>query len=284
MIQAITITFALHLTKTVWQALAVIIILTAGSLFVVWLGIMNMKFGIGGTIVLILFNIITTAFPMIIRAARNLLQLQGGYLWIGLLVLLGFGEIVFWIAFCHAYYPIKTINTTLSSRDKPVIVPIGLNAGAMMTYMIGMALLMLPTLLGNLLGPHSIFANIYFDAVISGLLAFLLFYFFMFMTFNPKEQAKQLRNSNNYILGIRPGEPTRQYIKQKLLVISFPGALLNSIQLTLGLLGIPLLGKYAGFAIIPMYAVMIVMFMIGIRDALMILLFPKKYQQLEETY
>lgn len=149
-----------------------------------------------------------------------------------------------------------------------------------MTYMIGMALLMFPTMIGSLLGRNSIFANVYFDAIISGLLAFGLFYFFAFMQFNPKEQAKQLRNSNNYVLGIRPGKPTQEYLKQKLLRVSFWGALLNAIQLTLGLLGNQLLGKFAGFAVIPMNIVMLVMFMTGIKDQLLTLLFPSRYEKL----
>lgn len=48
LIQAVTLVIGLHLTSDILQALDVIIILTAGSMFVVWLGYMNMEFGIGG--------------------------------------------------------------------------------------------------------------------------------------------------------------------------------------------------------------------------------------------
>ena len=69
-------------------------------------------------------------------------------------------------------------------------------------------------------------------------------------------------------------------MKQKLLRVSFWGALLNAIQLALGLLGNQLLGKFAGFAVIPMNIVMLVMFMTGIKDQLLTLLFPSRYEKL----
>lgn len=280
LIQAVTLVIGLHLTSDIFQAIAVIIILTAGSLFVVWMGYMNMEFGIGGTITIVLFNMVTMSLPNLEKAVKAIQTLSHPVFWIVALVAVGVLAIVFWNAFGHAYYPVKTINTSMSSNAKPIIVPIGLNTGAMMTYMIGMALLMFPTMIGSLLGQGSIFANVYFDAIVSGIMAFGLFYFFAFMQFNPKEQAKQLRNSNNYVLGIRPGKPTQNYLKQKLIRVSFWGALLNALQLTFGLLGNQLFGKFAGFAIIPMNIVMLVMFMTGIKDQLLTLLFPSRYEKL----
>ena len=85
---------------------------------------------------------------------------------------------------------------------------------------------------------------------------------------------------NNYILGVRPGEPTRKYLRQILLHVSFLGALLNAIQLSFGLLGGQVLGNFAGLAIIPMNMIMIVMFMQGIKDQILVLLFPLKYEKL----
>lgn len=280
LIQATTMTIAFHLVAGMYKTIAVIIILTAGSLFVVWLGFMNMQFGIGGTVTIILFNIITMSLPTIRKAVRNLTSFSYPYFWISLLIIVSLLIIFFWNAFSHAYYPLKVINTSLSSRDDPVTIPIGLNLGAMMTYMIGMALLTMPTMLGNLLGARSIFANYYFDAIISGLLAFVLFYFFAFMQFNPKEKAKQFRNENNYIPGVRPGKPTQRYLQKRLFLVCLPGAILNPIQLVLGLLGPHFLGKFAGFAVIPMYSVMVVMFMTSLKDTILTLLYPRKYDRL----
>ncbi|WP_304682968.1 accessory Sec system protein translocase subunit SecY2 [Lactobacillus taiwanensis] len=280
-IQSLAITLGLHITKTLLDSLAVTLILTAGSLFVVWLGNINMKFGIGGTITIILFNIISGSFPSLIRSVKLLSQQRYGIIMVVLAGIVGCIILVFWIAFNRAYYPIKIVNTMMSSHDKPIILPLGLNMGAMMTYMVGMSLLMVPTLLINVLGPRSIWANPYFNMAVSGGLAFVLFYFFTFVQFDPKEQAKtMLHNNNNYIIGIRPGEPTKKYLQQVVLHVSFIGAVLNAIQLSFGLLGSQILGKFAGLAIIPMNMIMIVMFMQGIKDQLLMLLFPLRYAHL----
>ncbi len=279
-IQSLAITLGLHITKTLLDSLAVTLILTAGSLFVVWLGNINMKFGIGGTITIILFNIISGSFPSLIRSVKLLSQQRYGIIMVVLAGIVGCIILVFWIAFSRAYYPIKIVNTMMSSHDKPIILPLGLNMGAMMTYMVGMSLLMVPTLLINVLGPRSIWANPYFNMAVSGGLAFVLFYFFTFVQFDPKEQAKTMLHNNNYIIGIRPGEPTKKYLQQVVLHVSFIGAVLNAIQLSFGLLGSQILGKFAGLAIIPMNMIMIVMFMQGIKDQLLMLLFPLRYAHL----
>ena len=278
--QSLAVTLGLHITKTLLDSLAVTLMLTAGSLFVVWLGNMNMTFGVGGTITIVLFNIISGSFPSLIRSVKLLSQQRYGIIIVVLAGIVGCIILVFWIAFNRAYYPIKIVNTMMSSHDKPIIIPLGLNMGAMMTYMVGMSLLMVPTLLINVLGPRSIWANPYFNLAVSGGLAFVLFYFFTFVQFDPKEQAKTMLHNNNYIIGIRPGEPTKKYLQQVVLHVSFIGAVLNAIQLSFGLLGSQVFGKFAGLAIIPINMIMIVMFMQGIKDQLLMLLFPLKYAHL----
>ncbi|WP_295746726.1 accessory Sec system protein translocase subunit SecY2 [uncultured Limosilactobacillus sp.] len=279
-LQSAFITIGFHLTANIYQAVAVTIILTAGAMFVTWLGIMNMKFGIGGTVTLILFNIISGSIGMVRRAVTQIMKLPYAWLWLTGLLLLSLGLMVFWIAFTKAYYPLYTVDITLSSKNKPVLKPVGLNMGAMMTYMVGMALLMMPTMLGAILGPQSIFANPRFDAALSGVLTFILFYFFSFMQFSPRQQAKAFRNSNTYIPNVRPGKPTQRYLSRLMWVICFPGAVLNTIQLVFGLMGQQFLGKFGSITVIPMNIVMIVMIIGGMRDTLLTLVFPQKYYRL----
>lgn len=47
-ISATALTFMFHLTGNLYQALAVILVWTTGSMLVLWIGVMNMRFGIGG--------------------------------------------------------------------------------------------------------------------------------------------------------------------------------------------------------------------------------------------
>lgn len=279
-VQSLAFTLGLKLTANFFTDLVVTLMLTAGSLFVVWLGNMNTEFGIGGTITIILFNIISGTFPNLLLSIKKVLMQPWGYVWLILVTITSFGLLIFWLAFNRAYYPIKMIDTMMSSHEKPIILPLGLNIGAMMTYMVGMSLLMIPTLLANILGPQSLFANPYFEIILSGILAFGLFYFFSFVQFDPKEQAKTMLHNNSYIIGIRPGEPTKKYLQRLVIRVCFWGALLNAVQLSFGLLGSRILGNFAGLAILPMNIIMIVMFMQGIKDQLLMLLFPSRYVHL----
>ncbi|MGN1272020.1 MAG: accessory Sec system protein translocase subunit SecY2 [Lactobacillus sp.] len=279
-VQSTFVTVGLLKTKDLMQNVVVILILSAGSMLVTWMCFMNIKFGVGGTSPVILINILTSMIPTFFKIVRNFHTLDNYYLWIILIITIAVITIYFWVAFSHAYYPLQTINPTLPSYSKPVTVPIGLNLGAMMTYMMGMALLSLPAMIQPYLGENSLLNNAYFNAGLSFVITFLLFYFFTFIQFNPKDQAKALRDANNYVIGVRPGKPTQKYLRKLLLVITLPGALITASQLTLGLWGSRLFGAYAGLAVIPMNISMIAMFTLGIKDQVETLFYPYRYRKL----
>lgn len=280
-IQAMLLVFGLISQRNFFRDCAMIIILTAGSCLVVWLCFRNIKYGVGASAPVILTSILNGAIPNVIANVRMLMKFEYAWLWISLLVIFILLLVLFWMAFNKAYYPLRIINPSLPSKSKAMLVPIGLNMAAMMMYMVGMALLTLPIMISPYFPSNKILNSWQFSAIFSTVMAIALFYFFTFVSFDPKDQAKGMRNNHTYILGIKPGLPTQKYLRRLILIIAFPGAILNSAQLVLGLYGAQFLGRYAGFAIIPMNVVMIVMFMSGIRDQVAALLFPYKYDRLE---
>ncbi|MCH3922184.1 accessory Sec system protein translocase subunit SecY2 [Limosilactobacillus sp.] len=279
-VQAIAITLTFHLTANYRQATAVVIILVAGSMLVVWLGFMNMQFGIGGTMTLILFNMISGSIQPLVRSIKRMQVIPHAEVWLAMLILVGLVEIIFWVGFNRAYYRASMIDVTLKSSVKPLAFPIALNLGGMMTYMMGMAILTLPMILAQTTSWREKINDWHFQVVFCMVVTFLLFYFFAYLQLNPKDQAKELRNKNNYILDVRPGKPTSRFIRNHLLWLSLPGALLNGAQLTLGLVGSQFLGRYTAFALIPLDVVMIVMFMNLIKDQLLVLVIPHRYEKL----
>lgn len=279
-IQSLAVTLTFHLTANAWQATAVIVVLTAGSMFVLWLGVMNMQYGIGGTMTLILFNIIVGSIQPLIKSLKSLMKMNYGILWLVFLVAFALLSIVFWVAFNHAYYKMSLIEVSLDSTVKPLTMPIALNGGGMMTYMMGMALMTLPLILSQLFDFKFALRNWRVQTVMCFCISVFLFYFFSFMQLNPKEQAKSLRNRNAYILNVRPGKPTARFISKRLWFLCLPGAVLNAFQLTLGVVGSLYMGKYTAFALVPMDIVMVVMFMNGIKDQSMVLLIPRRYERM----
>lgn len=281
-IQSTALTVGFGLTKTTYQAISVIIILTAGSMFVTWLGALNGEYGIGGTIIIILVNILTGTMPTVRGAVNDLLSLPHGKWMVLVLAITGLLLARFWLLFMRAYYPVKIIDTNESSRTKPRILPIGLNTGAMMTIMIGMALIMVPLTFGGFFPQWTFLTNPYFDAAYAGVMTFTLFYFFTFVQFQPETMARTMRGNGTYILGIHPGRPTQLYLRHKLWTLSLLGACLNTFTMVFGMLGPRYLGKYAGFALIPMNIMMILMFMSGIQEQVGLYLIPHQYEKYNE--
>lgn len=278
-IQSAALTIGFGLTKSIYQALAVIIILTAGSMYVTWLGMLNAQRGIGGTILLILVNILTGTFPNVRQSVNNLLTVPNGKWLLTLLIIVGLLIAQFWLAFMRAYYPIKVVDTNESSRKKPQILPLGLNSGAMMTIMIGMAIVMMPLVLGSFLPQYRFLTNPYFDTIFGGVVTFVLFYFFAFFQMQPESTARSMRGNGIYILGIHPGRPTQVYLRNKIWQVCFLGACLNTFTMVFGMLGPRFMGKFSAFAIIPMNVMMVLLFMSGVQEQVALYLIPRQYEK-----
>lgn len=279
-VQAFFFTYSMIPERNFKRDLTVVLILTAGSLLTVWFCFMNVKFGIGGTMPIILVNIIISLIPTLSILFHSLLKVKNYQLWIFLVTILTLLVTFFWIAFNHAYYPLKVIDTSLPSYAKEVVTPIGLNIGAMMTYMIGMAILSLPTMMRQFFPRNSIINNTNFNMIVTAILSFILFYFFTFMTVDPKETAKSMRDKHSYIPTIRPGKPTQKYLTHLLLIVTFPGAFLTTLQIMVGLYGRMFLDQYAGITVIPMNVMMLTLFLSGMEDKIKTMLYPHKYDRL----
>lgn len=258
-----------------------VMILTAGSCIVVWLCYRNVKYGVGASAPVILTSILDGTINNVTHNAKLIWKSENSWEWeLGLLIFL-LVLVKFWSAFNKAYYPLKVINPSFSSQANPLLVPIGLNIGAMMMYMVGMGVLTAPMLLlGQQIKSNSILNNWCFLASLSFVLAIILFYFFTFVSFDPKDEAKIFRINHFYIKNIAPGKPTQRYLFKLIMILAFPGAILNAVQLVIGLYGTHFLGIYSSLSIVPLNVVMITLFMEGIKDQVITLLFPYKYDRL----
>ncbi len=279
-IQAALLVFAFTNRRNGLEDFEMILILSAGSCLVVWLCYRNMKYGVGASAPVILTSILNGAIPNIISNVKLLLTMKYAWVWLAALAIFILLLIKFWLAFTKAYYPLKVVNPSLPASSNLMTVPLGLNMAAMMMYMVGMAILTLPLMVGRYFSSSSLINNWVFQASFSAVMGILIFYFFTFVNFDPKEQAKSFRNNHYYIPNIAPGRPTQRYLNRLIWIIAFPGAVLNAFQLVFGLYGGNFLGNYAGFAIIPMNVVMITMFMGGIKDQIDTILFPYRYDRL----
>lgn len=235
--------------------LAGVTTLTAGSIFLMWLGEQIDKYGIGNGVSLILTAGIISRMPDAIKYVveqTNFSQQQdGGTLGIlGLLFLVGSFIIVvagaILITIAQRRIPIQQARHT---RGRKVYggarhyLPLRVNHAGVMPIIFASSLLIFPSMLFGYLsnlassgsGPDwwqstTIFLSDSFQMgqfpylLIEVLLIYFFSYFWTTVVFSPEEMARQLRDNGSFIPGLRPGPRTAEYLETVVERITYVGA------------------------------------------------------------
>lgn len=218
-----------------------VLTLMGGTMFLMWLGEQITSRGIGNGSSLIIFSGIVAAFP---SAIINTLELgRQGAISTGIIigvVVMSIGVIAFIVFMERAQrrlvitYP-KRQQGNRVYEGQTSFLPLKLNTAGVIPPIFASSLLLLPTTIANFSqaqGGTGIVATIatylghgrplYMLAYV-GLIVFFAF-FYTAIVFNPTETADNLKKHGGFILGIRPGERTAQYIDTILMRITVLGA------------------------------------------------------------
>lgn len=217
--------------------LSTVIILTAGTLFVMWLGEKITDKGLGnGTSIIIMIGILARFPQAIVQEFNSRITIGAG----GLLLMLI--EFVFLIAIIMGLImlvqgtrkvPVNYAKQLVGNRElggARNFLPLKVNAVGVMPIIFAQAILFF---IGFIIGlgknTQASFINdhkniwymlIYTIAVI----AFTFLY--TALIFNPKQMADELKRNNGFIPGVKPGQPTADYIGTIMDRITLPGAIL----------------------------------------------------------
>jgi preprotein translocase subunit SecY len=214
-----------------------VIILTVGTLFVMWLGEKITDKGLGnGTSIIIMVGILAR-LPQAIGQEWAARSTRGAG---GILILLI--EIVFLIAIIMGLIMlIQGTRRVPVSYAKQIVgnkqvggarnfLPLKVNASGVMPIIFAQAILFLPTIFSGFKGEgwaryftdHTsiVYMIVYTIAVV----AFTFLY--TALIFNPKQMADELKRNNGFIPGVKPGQPTADYIGTIMDRITLPGAIL----------------------------------------------------------
>jgi len=218
-----------------------VLTLMGGTMFLMWLGEQITSRGIGNGSSLIIFAGIVAAFP---SAIANTLELgRQGAISTGLIIgvmVMSIAVIAFIVFVERAQrrlvitYPKRQQGNRIYEGQTSFL-PLKLNTAGVIPPIFASSLLLLPTTIANFSqasGSTGIVATIatylahgrplYMLAYV-GLIVFFAF-FYTAIVFNPTETADNLKKHGGFILGIRPGERTAQYIDKILMRITVIGA------------------------------------------------------------
>jgi preprotein translocase subunit SecY len=236
--------FFWHLTGT--------LTMTAGTIFLMWLGEQIDEFGIGNGISLLIMAGILARMP---AAGYDLLQqaslsLGGGGSDLGIesLVLLAtmFVAVVTGVVFITLGQRRIPMQSAKHVRGRRVFggtrqyLPLKVNQAGVMPIIFASSLLMFPMIIFGQLANvqwetgwiksmmaslNDVFAR---NGYIYNLLYLVLIYFFCYfwtaITFNPKDMAENLKNFGSFIPGYRPGKRTADYLEKVMVRITYVGA------------------------------------------------------------
>jgi len=244
--------FNLFDRATAIPTLATLISLTAGTMFLVWLGELITENGIGNGISLIIFANIMVKVPQTIANAFVSSSNSGGssinngsIVQLLLLVALALAMIFVMVLVYMAQrrvpvqYPTKRrFLSGMRGGNETTYIPLQVNSAGMIPLIFAQSILLLPVVIANFMSYSNNatlkdwFTNvrIFLDPsnwlywVIYGILVALFTFFYTTVVWEQQNMAENLQKQGAFIPGIRPGPRTRAYLDKILYRITLGGA------------------------------------------------------------
>ncbi len=218
-----------------------IILLTAGTTLVMWLGELITEYGIGNGASLIIFIGIVSRIPTYI--GQTIMLLKGGASFVGIIILLSVFVLmivsIVIISEAQRRVPVQYAKRIIGRKvygGQSTYIPLRLNQGGVIPIIFASSVLLFPATIaqfiplpfmqwiaGQLSPSKGLYMALYF------LLIFFFTYFYTAITFNPKDLAENIKKYGGFIMGIRPGAPTSEYLESIVTKLTFIGALFLAI-------------------------------------------------------
>ncbi len=220
-----------------------VLIIVAGSTFLMWLGELMTEFGIGNGISLLIFAGIVARLPKELSQTSltfDVSQIPTYLLFIALALAVIYA--VVFISEAERPVPVtyaKRVRGSQVSGGVSTYLPLRVNQAGVMPIIFGMSLLLIPQMLFKFLSGavslaslksvllylSNLFANNWFYGIAYFILVFLFTYFYTAITFDPEQISKNLQQSGAFIPGVRPGQSTEEYLGKVLTRVTLFGAL-----------------------------------------------------------
>ena len=220
----------------------IIVTMSAGCLFLMWLGELITQYGIGNGISLLIFGGIVGRMPVSVIQTVSLAETINFFNLL-VFVVMGIG-VVASICFVNEASRKITVNYAKRIRGRKTYggtsthLPLRINQAGVIPIIFAVSLVLIPSMLAGylqtlsnpklvsfaafitkLFNPNSLFYNLFYFILI---IAFT--YFYTAITFNPEKIAEEIKKHGGFIPGIRPGKSTADFLNRILTRITLAGA------------------------------------------------------------
>ena len=222
---------------TSWQRIAtMIIVMTAGTSVIMWLGELITDRGIGNGMSILIFTSISASFPGQLWSIR----VQKGLFAFLVVLAVGIAVVaaVVFVEQAQRRIPVQYAKRMVGRQaygGTSTYIPIKVNQAGVIPVIFASSLLYIPSLIVNFTNSQAGWAiwvsrnlvngdNVFYVTAYSAMIIFFT-YFYVAITFNPDEVADNMKKYGGFIPGIRAGSPTSEYLQYVLSRITAPGSL-----------------------------------------------------------
>ncbi len=218
-----------------------VIILMAGSMFVMWLGERITDRGIGNGISLIIMIGIVARLPHAIVAefSEKMATTNGGPILLTIELVLWFLVIVAAIALVQAVrkVPVQYAKRVIGNRQYGGVrqyLPLKINAAGVMPIIFAQALMLFPILFSRWDATRGLAATLgnytgFWYNFIFAILVIAFTFFYTAVTVNPQMMAEEMKRNGGFIPGVKPGKSTVEYLDGILSKVTLPGSIALAI-------------------------------------------------------
>ena len=238
----------------VFAGIVIVLVFTAGTALMMWLGEQINKYGIGNGISMLLFAGIIARLPVTVRTLAAYWNLGFGdgtagaadpkffiFVIVWVLIFLAIIWLITFMQDSERRIPIQYAKRVVGRKmygGQSSFLPIKVALGGVLPIIFASSILSIPSTINLFLNVKEGFWKAFFDAfntsnwlyiVLYFILILMFAYFYTTIQYNPVEMANNLKSNNGTVPGIRPGAPTAAYIKNILSRVTLIGALFLSV-------------------------------------------------------
>ncbi len=231
---------------SLFQILSNVIVVTTGSIILMWIGELITEYKIGNGVSLLIFSGIVSGIPRVIQSIiasydPNLVPTYIAFVILSVLIVAG----VVFVNQGERKVPVsysKRIRGNKVYGGASTYLPLKVNQAGVIPIIFAISVMLFPQFLAQIISVFSvdwshqlfnyvtaIFNNQIIYSIVYFILVVVFTYFYTAITFDPKEVSKNLQRSGGFIPGIRPGDPSGEFLSKLTRRITVFGAVFLGI-------------------------------------------------------